>query len=1030
MSYRRVSHYYPGHDGTKLAVDLYLPETDEKVPFLLKAGYDKRRHQFETEKESMERFLNAGYAIVIAEVRGSGASYGHSDGFFGLHDGKDLANIMQTLSKESWCSGVCATYGGSNYGMSQEITAIEQPAPLRAIAACDCSMDFYDQDFPNGASALPEMVPPEHRRAQAKAGEGSQAKPQEIPKPAEDPVDEDPEGILCREAVSCHDRNLPFLAQHVKNMFRDDVNPKVGYRPNLDVPAWERMEVMRHGHVQNYSIGAWFDPGCTNKLLTWKSWGGKLLLGPWPHCGMYGSRNYGMPNADFDWETEHRRYFDYYLKGKDNGFSEEPPVRYYTVGDAGNEWKFEEDFPVEGTRFAKWHLTDEERPKELAADYYLSETLPVTAGPIQYQVRNDIMIYGPSMRMNRHVEKDMREEDAKSIVFTSDPLPEAMEITGVPVLDLYVKSTHPDGNFIAVLEEVTADGVSHFLTEGVIRASHAKIHRNNIYESLGLPYHRGFREDRTEIPAPESDTQPLYLSFHLEALSRVLAAGSRIRVAISCGGSGYQQPEGFPQDVLPTVHLYTGGETDSALTLPLVKPWRTHFTDENGTEAWIFRTAIYLKKNDSFAKYPVKQVYPAGKIGEEHYIYETDAFQAEVNVTETQGQKTAALALRADAGLKDACADTGILFKAEVVLPERYVPADASREIPLPRAPWGYYPDHTKKDLYVATVPVAKGAPGNMNPMLRKSFDLFVDLVYPEDSINDANGDPVSGGQGSNTFTSPKKSYPLIVNIHGFGGSHHQFEQNTPEFLKRGYAVASVDYRLTPPCTWDASVYDAKACIRYLKAHAEELSLDPERIGIIGGSMGGYLTGMIAATNGDPEMEGNIGGHKSDLDTSDCGNRCTIDSSVKASVTEFGPMDLMHFGDDAEDVWPGRPEKRANGDGPFAPPASMIGYVGPGKGVADLKKHLTDPDPAYQQLLAELKKASPIAHVTENSAPICLVHGMFDCGIQVPMGQSVRMFDAYSRKGVKALLFCNNNGIYGEDPEVADAIIRFLTDRV
>ena len=141
-------------------------------------------------------------------------------------------------------------------------------------------------------------------------------------------------------------------------------------------------------------------------------------------------------------------------------------------------------------------------------------------------------------------------------------------------------------------------------------------------------------------------------------------------------------------------------------------------------------------------------------------------------------------------------------------------------------------------------------------------------------------------------------------------------------------------------------------------------------------------------------------------------------------------MDLLHFGDDAEEVWPGQPEKRANGDGPFAPPASMIGYVGPGKGVADLKKHLTDPDPEYQRLLAELRKASPIAHVTENSAPICLVHGMYDCGIQVPMGQSVRMFDAYTRKGVKALLLCNNNGIYGDDPEVADAIVRFLADRV
>ena len=89
---------------------------------------------------------------------------------------------------------------------------------------------------------------------------------------------------------------------------------------------------------------------------------------------------------------------------------------------------------------------------------------------------------------------------------------------------------------------------------------------------MGISYHRGYREDRTEIPAEGSSSAPLLLSFHLEALSRVLKKGSRLRIAVSCGGSGYQQPEGFPEDVLPTVSLYTGSGTDSAVTLPVVKP--------------------------------------------------------------------------------------------------------------------------------------------------------------------------------------------------------------------------------------------------------------------------------------------------------------------------------------------------------------------------------------------------------------------------------------------------------------------------
>ena len=75
-------------------------------------------------------------------------------------------------------------------------------------------------------------------------------------------------------------------------------------------------------------------------------------------------------------------------------------------------------------------------------------------------------------------------------------------------------------------------------------------------------------------------------------------------------------------------------------------------------------------------------------------------------------------------------------------------------------------------------------------------------------------------------------------------------------------------------------------------------------------------------------------------------------------------------------------------------------------------------------------EASPISHVTEHSAPLCLVHGIFDYGVQVPMGQSVRMFKAYTEKGVKSLLLCNNNGPFGEDPEVKMAVVEFLTSRV
>jgi predicted acyl esterase len=67
--YTRVSRYYPGCDGTKLAVDLYLPVTEQPVPVLVECGYEDRRRSFEGRREVLERFLEAGYALALIEPR-------------------------------------------------------------------------------------------------------------------------------------------------------------------------------------------------------------------------------------------------------------------------------------------------------------------------------------------------------------------------------------------------------------------------------------------------------------------------------------------------------------------------------------------------------------------------------------------------------------------------------------------------------------------------------------------------------------------------------------------------------------------------------------------------------------------------------------------------------------------------------------------------------------------------------------------------------------------------------------------------
>lgn len=986
MDYKRISKYYTGCDGTKIAVDLYLPQTDKKVPVLLKAGYGPRRQidEMPPEKKAIERFVDAEYAVAIVEVRGAGASMGVSDGFFTTKDARDMACLIDTMTHEDWCSGKAGMYGGSNHGMIQEITACEQPENLLAVIPCDCSMDFYYQNFPNGVSAMPDMKMPHHAEVQLGT-----------------PVDEDPapDYPMAHEAAVDHERNKPFLFQHFHNMWRDDLHPALGYRPNLEIPSWEKMDTVRFGHITTWNTGAWFDPGCTNKILTYKSWGGRLIIGPWPHCGIYRNDGTEFPNMAFDWPGEYIRFFDAILKEKNPETLDEPPVYYYTVGDEGHEWHMEADFPVSGTLFTSFYFggagssaaDSSEAEKEMSGSdaakdgNFLGLYVP-SEGKLDYRVREDVMIYERWMRMNRNVQKDEREEDAKSLVFTSDVFPKDTELTGIPKMEIYVTSSHKDGNFIVALEEVTEDGFSHFITDGFIRASHAKVHPNGVYASMGLEYHRGYREDAVWM----SETEPLRLSFQLEAFSRIIKKGSRLRIAISCGGSGMRQPEGFPEE-MPTISLYTGAKYPSRVILPVIKPTATEFSDGK-REVFAYRKAVYIREDGRFKAYPCEQVYPLNK---DTLRYQTKDFYLDVR---TEGLKATA---KMDADALPSGSDLHPSFAAETELKDRFVPETGDREMPFVKRPWSYYPPRVdRKNIYVATVPVRKGDPGNMNPQLCETFDIMMDLVYPE------------GKREEGT------KLPLIINIHGFGGSHHQFETNTEMFLERGFAVASVDYRLCPPNTWPASDDDVRGCIRYLKAHADELGLDRDRFGVIGGSMGGNLTSMITASNGEPDLEGNIGGNTE------------YDSSVKAGAAYFAFTDFEHFGDDSAQDWPAQPDKVNNSDGPFAPIGSLLGYVGKGRGFGVLKSKRYHHDPEVDKLLAVAAKASPVNHVTADSAPLALVHGLFDCNIQVPMGQSIRMFREYAKHNIKCLLLCNTCGIYGEDPEVKKAVVEFMTTRI
>jgi acetyl esterase/lipase len=124
--------------------------------------------------------------------------------------------------------------------------------------------------------------------------------------------------------------------------------------------------------------------------------------------------------------------------------------------------------------------------------------------------------------------------------------------------------------------------------------------------------------------------------------------------------------------------------------------------------------------------------------------------------------------------------------------------------------------------------------------------------------------------------------YPAILDIHGGGWKDRQVENDKPmmeRLASRGFVTALVAYRLSGDAKYPAALTDCKSAVRYLRANSGKFKIDPDRIGVMGGSAGGHLSGLLAMTSGLPEFEGD-------------GPNPGVSSAVKAAIVMAATMDL------------------------------------------------------------------------------------------------------------------------------------------
>lgn len=217
-------------------------------------------------------------------------------------------------------------------------------------------------------------------------------------------------------------------------------------------------------------------------------------------------------------------------------------------------------------------------------------------------------------------------------------------------------------------------------------------------------------------------------------------------------------------------------------------------------------------------------------------------------------------------------------------------------------------------------------------------FDLHVDLAVPS-------------GNGP---------WPLVAWIHGggwAGGSHSPIPSSTTRLLQRGYAVASIQYRLTGQAVWPAQLQDCKAAIRYLRANATNWSLDPDRFAVMGSSAGGHLVAALATT-GDAGVVTN-GSYTADLEGT-VGAHATTSSRVQCAIDLYGPTAMLQATD-----YP-----TFDHDGPGSPESRLVGA-------------------ALQDAPERWATVDPISFLSPDDPPLLAVHGTADGSVPFYMSEAL-----------------------------------------
>jgi len=580
--YTTRSLYITVRDGVKLAAELYFPKgmpSESKMTTVLVQTCYWRAYRYripfkwllpEPRKPKVVKGLTTyGFAVLWIDVRGTGASYGTRPFPFSNEEVKDGKDICDWIITQSWSDGNIVTYGNSYEGATAELAASLNHPAIKAILIKHNPWDFYlHAAFPGGCfnekfiyywSSLGKALDSTNGRnlIAMKPFDPGLARLASIAVKSVKPVEPN-----LTDIARIHQGNHHPFDYFERVNSRDDIMDEQG--TTIDsLSTFSKKKKIEKLAIPIYGWGAWQDSTTADMIIhRFLNFSNpqKAVIGDWCHRGknraspFYSHKTPAEPSE----ADQIRDWVVFYRDCLENKLPPGKELYYYTMGE--EKWKRTEIWPPENQLLVPWYfnenntLTPSKPQNESGADTYTINYDSTTGIRNRWYTLLSLPVFYPKRK----------EEDLKLLCYTSAPLEEALELTGYPIITIFMKSTHTDGMLHVHLEFIDIDGTLHWITDGQLRLIYRTISNENPPYKMAVPYHT-FKNKDIQPLVPSELTE---IKFALNPTSILLRPKQRIRLAI--GGADKETFARYPQEGIPTITIQRNILQASYIEFPLI----------------------------------------------------------------------------------------------------------------------------------------------------------------------------------------------------------------------------------------------------------------------------------------------------------------------------------------------------------------------------------------------------------------------------------------------------------------------------